>query len=79
MVTSGEGWGEGTARDLGMDMYTMPCLKRIADKDPLYSTGNSAQCPAAGWVEGSLGESGSAAELRGCAPETALSTSYPPV
>ena len=50
MVTSGEGWGEGTARDLGTDTYTMPCVKWIADKDPLYSTGNSAQCVRqAGW------------------------------
>ena len=44
MVTSGGGWGEGVARDLGVDMYTLLCLKWIANKDLLDSTGNSAQC-----------------------------------
>ena len=29
--------------DLGIDMYTLPYLKQITNKDLLYSTGNSAQ------------------------------------
>ena len=32
-----------------MDIYTLLCLKWIADKDPLYSTWSSAQ-----WLPGSL-------------------------
>ena len=35
--------GEGTVRELGIDMYTPPYLKWIANKDLVYSTGNSAQ------------------------------------
>ena len=33
-------------------------LQRIANKDLLYSTGNSAQCYVEGWMGGSLGENG---------------------
>ena len=43
MVTRVEGWEEGTAREFGIDMYTLIYLKRIANKDLLYSTGDSAQ------------------------------------
>ena len=35
--------GEGTVRELGIDMYTPPYLKWITNKDLVYSTGNSAQ------------------------------------
>ena len=31
----GEGWGEETVRELGMDMYTGLCLKWITNKDIL--------------------------------------------
>ena len=44
MVTSGEGWGEGIAREFGMDMDTLLYLKWITNKDLLYRTGNSAHC-----------------------------------
>ena len=33
-------------------------LQRIANKDLLYSTGNSAQSYVAAWMGGSLGENG---------------------
>ena len=39
-------WGkvrEGIDRELGIDMYTLPYLKWITDKDILYCTGKSAQ------------------------------------
>ena len=39
-----EGWEEEIVREFGMDMYSMLYLKRITNKDLLYSTGNSAQC-----------------------------------
>ena len=42
MVTSGEGL-RGTVREFGVDMYTLLYLKRINNKDLLYSKGNSAQ------------------------------------
>ena len=48
--------GEGIVREFGMDMYTRLYLKWITNKDLLYSTGNSAQCYAAAWMEGSLEE-----------------------
>ena len=44
--------GEAIARESGMDMYTRLCLKRKTDKDPLYSTWNSAQRYAAAWKGG---------------------------
>ena len=40
-----------------MDMCTL-YLKRITNKVLLYSTQSSAQCIAAAWMEGDLGESG---------------------
>ena len=58
MVTSGGGWGEGVARDLGVDMYTLLCLKWIANKDLLYSTGNSAQCYVVAWMGVEFGDNG---------------------
>ena len=39
----GEGWDEGIVREFGIDMYTLLYLKWVANKDLLYSTGNSAQ------------------------------------
>ena len=30
--------------ETGIDIYTLPCIKEIADKNLLYSTGNSTQC-----------------------------------
>ena len=53
-----KGCGEGIAKDLGMDMYILLCLKWISDKDLLYSTWNSAQCYVAAWMGGSLGRNG---------------------
>ena len=43
MVTRGEGSGGGIVREFGIDMYTLLYLKWIANKDLLYSTGNSVQ------------------------------------
>jgi len=55
MVAAGEGWVEGIVRDLGMDMHTLLYLKRITNKDLLYTTGNFAQCYVAAWMEGEFG------------------------
>ena len=57
MVTEGR-VGGGIVREFGMDMYTLPYIKWITNKDLLYSTGNPAQCYVAAWMEGSMGESG---------------------
>ena len=38
-----------------MDTYTLLYLKRITNKDLLYSTGNSAQCYVAAWMGGEFG------------------------
>ena len=35
-----------------MDVYTLLYLKWVTNKDLLYSTGNSAQCYVAAWMEG---------------------------
>ena len=43
--------GEETVRELGMVMYTLLYLKWITNKDLLYSTGNSAGCHVAAWME----------------------------
>ena len=53
-----EGWGEEIIREFGMDMDTLLYLTWRTSKDLLSSTGNSAQCHVAAWVEGSLGENG---------------------
>ena len=51
MVTErGRMWREGTVREFGIDMYALPCLKWITNKDLLYSTRNSAQCHVAAWM-----------------------------
>ena len=67
----------------GMDMYTLLYLKWIANKDLLSSTGNSAQCDVAAWMEGSLGEMDSyvcLAESLHCSPKTiTLFISYAPI
>ena len=56
MVTGrGQGWREGVVREFGIDMYTLLYSKRITNKDPLYSTGNSAQCYVAAWMGGESG------------------------
>ena len=39
-----------------MDMYTLLYLKETANKDLLYSTGNSAQYYVAAWMGGEFGE-----------------------
>ena len=38
-----------------MDMYMLLYLKWITNKVLLYSTGNSAQCYVAAWMEGEFG------------------------
>ena len=45
-------------REFGMVMYTLPYLRRLANKDPLYSTWNSVQYYVAAWIGGHLGENG---------------------
>ena len=45
----GEGLGEEIG-NLGMGMYMLLYFKWIANKDILYSTGNSAQCYMAAWM-----------------------------
>jgi len=47
--------GEGIVREFGMDMYTLLYIKWITNKDLLYSTGNSAKCYTAAWMEGESG------------------------
>ena len=41
-----------------MDMYTLLYFKWIANKDLLYSTGNSVQCCAAACMGGEFGGKG---------------------
>ena len=40
----GAAWGKGVVWEFGMDMYTLLYSKWITNKNPLYSTWNSAQC-----------------------------------
>ena len=53
-VTSRErcGKGKGIVREFEIDMCTLLYLKRIATKDLLYSTGDSAQSYVAAWMGG---------------------------
>ena len=58
MVSSREGWEEGIIREFGMDIYTLLYFKWAANRDLLYSTGNSTQCYMAAWMGGALRENG---------------------
>ena len=51
----GEGWGEETVRELGMDMNALLYFKWITNRDLLNSTGNSALCYVAAWMGGEFG------------------------
>ena len=46
------GLGEGTVKELRMDMATLLYLKWITNKDLLYSIWNSAQHYVAAWMGG---------------------------
>ena len=54
-LPGGEGWREGVVRELEIDMYTLLYIKRMTNKDLLYSTGSSAQCYVAAWMRGESG------------------------
>ena len=47
--------GEVIIREFGIDVYTLLYLKWMTNKDLLYSTGSSAQCYVAAWMEGEFG------------------------
>ena len=49
---------EGVVREVGMEMYTLLCLKWITNKDLPFGTGSSARCYVAACWEGSLGKDG---------------------
>ena len=53
-----ECWGKGIVREFRIDLYTLPYLKWITNKDLLYSTWNSTQCYVPASWEGDLGENG---------------------
>ena len=53
-VSREEGWEWWMYREFEMDMYTLLYIKRITNKDLLYSTGNSAEYYAAAWMGGEL-------------------------
>ena len=44
MVARGGGWGGGTVREFGMDMYALLYLKWITSKVLLCRTWTCAQC-----------------------------------
>ena len=72
-LLGGEGWGERTVREFGMDMYSLLHLKWKTNKDLLYSTWNSAQCYVATEKKGSWGRTDSCtrkAEFLCCSPQT---------
>ena len=55
MVAGGERRRKGRVRDFGMDKYTQLYSKGITNKSLWYSTGNSAQCYVAAWMEEEFG------------------------
>ena len=54
----------------GIDMCRLLYLKRITNKDLLYSTGNSAQCYGAAW----MGQESGGEWIRVCVAESVLCT-----
>ena len=47
MVARGGGWGEGTVRELGMDMHALLYLKWVTSKALLYRAWTCVQCHVA--------------------------------
>ena len=47
-------WGRDI-REFRINMYTLLYFKWITNKDPRYSTGNSAQCYVTAWMGKELG------------------------
>ena len=43
-VGEGREGEDGMNRGNSIDIYTLPCVKQIANGKLLYNTGNSAQC-----------------------------------
>ena len=81
-----EGYGGGIVMEFGMDLCILLYLKWITNKDPLYSTGNSAQCYTAAWMGGEFGGEWIhvyvwLSESLCCSPETitALLIGYTPI
>ena len=55
MTAMGGRWGEGIVREFEINMYALLYLKRITNKDVLYSKGNATQCYVAAWMGGEFG------------------------
>ena len=55
MVAGGERRRKGRVRDFGIDKYTQLYSKGITNESLWYSTGNSAQCYVAAWMEEEFG------------------------
>ena len=71
----GRMWGEGIVRELGIDMYTLLCLKWITNKDLLTAYHRELCSMLGGSLDGKgiWGENGSCiciAESLCCPPET---------
>ena len=65
--------GEGMVREFGKVMYTVLYLKRITNKDLLYSTWNSVQCYMPAWMGAAFGGARiCVAESLHCLPETII-------
>ena len=52
----GEGQGGGINWEIGIDIYTLSCVKQLASGNMLYSTGSSARCSVMTWLGGIGGE-----------------------
>ena len=50
----------GTNRESSIDIYTLPCVKQIADEKLLFNTGSQAWCSVKtlGWGEGKEAQEG---------------------
>ena len=85
LVVTGGRVGGRIVRELGMDLSTLLYLKWITNKDLLQSTGNSAQCYVAAWMEGKfwgrIDTCVCMAEPLHCSPELShgLLISYSPI
>ena len=72
-LQSGEGWRAAIRREFGMNIFILLYLKRISNKDLLYSTWSSAECYMAAWMGGSWGRMDTCictADSLSCSPET---------
>ena len=54
-MDTGEGRGSGMNWEIGIDIYTLPCVRQVASGNLLYSTGSTVRCSVVTYMGGMVG------------------------